>query len=158
MESHVTSWFGCSSKNTYRSFLHQYFHCAGMCVNAFKFIACFAFISGVLEGTYDSQWCLCNLERLDRPTETGWYGLPGIWWRESTGKTACPWLLCLGHLSFWKETRSQVVITHFNLFVFCLHFEHKFQRKLYSIEVQKYVVVAKLVFQLNQNIGGRNHL
>lgn len=38
VESHVTSWFGCSSKNTYGSFLLQYFHHAGMCVNAFKFI------------------------------------------------------------------------------------------------------------------------
>lgn len=40
MESYVTSWFGCSSKNTYRSFLDQYFHCAGTCVRACKFIAC----------------------------------------------------------------------------------------------------------------------
>lgn len=38
----------------------------------------FSALAGVLEGTYDSQRCLCNLERLDRPTETGWDGLPGI--------------------------------------------------------------------------------
>lgn len=39
MECHVTSWFESLSENMYRSFLHQYCHCAGMCANAFKFIA-----------------------------------------------------------------------------------------------------------------------
>lgn len=34
--------------------------------------------SGPFKGSYDLEWGVCDLERLDRPTEAGWDGIPGV--------------------------------------------------------------------------------
>lgn len=47
---------------------------------------CLLCVLGVFEGSHDSEWSLCYLERLDWPPETGWYGLPGVWWGASPGR------------------------------------------------------------------------
>lgn len=41
--------------------------------------------SGVPEGSYDPEWSVCDLERLDWSSASGWDGLSGIWWWEGTG-------------------------------------------------------------------------
>lgn len=33
---------------------------------------------GPFKGSYDLERGLCDLERLDRPTEAGWDGIPGV--------------------------------------------------------------------------------
>ncbi len=33
---------------------------------------------GPFKGSYDLERGVCDLERLDRPTEAGWDGLPGV--------------------------------------------------------------------------------
>ncbi len=41
--------------------------------------------AGLSEGSYDLEWSVCDVERLDWSSASGWDGLSGIWWREGTG-------------------------------------------------------------------------
>lgn len=37
-----------------------------------------AVLAGLFKGPYDLERCVCDLERLDRPTKAGWDGISGI--------------------------------------------------------------------------------
>lgn len=124
MESHVTSWFECSSKNTYRSFLDQDFHFAGTCVRACKFIACVLLLSQVylkapmiLNGVCVIWKGWIDLQRLD-----------GMGCLEFDEERAQVRQSALGYLHiclfFWRET----------VFAFTLS---TMPKKACSMEVQK---------------------
>jgi len=123
----VTSWFGCSSKNTHRSFLRQYFHCAGMCVKAFKLIArvllffqVYLKAPMILNGVCVIWKGWIDLQRLD--------GMGCLEFDEERAQVRqsahgyCALDICL---FFWKEGRKQVLITHCNLLVFTLSTKSK---------------------------------
>lgn len=44
---------------------------------------------GLFKGSYDPEWGVCDLERLDWSAQTGWDGIPGVWWGEGTGNMTC---------------------------------------------------------------------
>lgn len=88
-----------------------------MCVMVYHwFSSFFSCVLGVFEGSHDSEWSLCYLERLDWPPETGWYGLPGVRWGTSPGRVMssstehCPFLYPNLHLYVYFTASLRVSI------------------------------------------------
>lgn len=67
-------------------------YCAGVCVCVIipLITKCVCVCAGVPEGSYDPEWSVCDLERMDWSSASGWDGLSGIWWWESTGTDKPP--------------------------------------------------------------------
>ncbi len=75
-----------------------------ICHNNHYNYVCLCMCAGLSEGSYDLEWSVRDLERLDWSSASGWDGLSGIWWREGTGTDyrqttmCCQTVLCLTYI------------------------------------------------------------